>query len=212
MGAYDELLDPPPLGGAWGGLPWSGWRGAFGWHPDDALPQGPADDSRSDSGDAPITLAAAKHPVARTPDERAQAIYGETSGLYPHSLDPKKSPYDPDNWEEGSPDQLELARRYVGIIAGRNPVTQWTRANQRNPIESRAWNDALDAANWAHANQGRLDSRIKQFYIRGSGDTAVAFPRQNVRRYLMIGPFRNVGGAKSAPAGNDTYIEFYGPP
>ena len=53
MGVYDELLDPPPPGGAWGGLPWRGWRGAFGWHEyDNPFPQVAAGTRPPDSAHA----------------------------------------------------------------------------------------------------------------------------------------------------------------
>ena len=145
--------------------------------------------------------------VARSALDRSRVIYGETRGLYPQSIDPKKSPYDPINWQTDSIEALQAARKYIGIVAGRNGVTQSTDPNLANPLERRAWESAVSAGNAAHVDPDLIDSHITHFFLRGGEDTRQPWPE--LHRYLTIGPFRNVGGG-DVPRGNDVYIEFYG--
>ncbi|HXZ01133.1 MAG TPA: hypothetical protein VEI03_14120 [Stellaceae bacterium] len=156
------------------------------------------------TADAPEQLAQVP---ATTVHDMTRVIFGETAGLYPHSIDPDRSPYDPANWDTDSADNLAAARQYIGIVAGRNGQTHSADADLSNPIETRAWADAANAAAKAHANPDLLDEHIDHFYLRGNGDTRNPWP--TLTRYLRIGPFRNVGGG-DAGRGNDLYIEFYG--
>lgn len=145
---------------------------------------------------------------ADTPGRRAQVILGETAGLYPESIDPTKSPWDPGNWVPDSADNLAAARKYVGIVAGRNANTRPAIADLSNPIEMRAWNDALNAAQAAQRTPNLLDPKIDHFYIRHEGDVRRPWPE--LYGYLTVGPFRNVGGRGSTGTSNKTFIEFYG--
>jgi len=142
---------------------------------------------------------------AQTPEERTRVIFGETAGLYPESKDPSKPPHDPNNWVEGSADDLATARRHVGIVAGRNSETYPATPNK--PSEGPAWDAATAAGKAAHENPAELDPEIDRFFIRGKGIDKRPFSERDF--YYRLGPFRNVGGG-DAPAGNDTYIEFYG--
>lgn len=145
---------------------------------------------------------------AQTPKERAQVILGETAGLYPKSLDAQKRHDDPNNWVEGSEDDLATARKYVGIVAGRNWNTHPADPEDAIPGDQRAWELATEAAKAAHENPDTLDPRIFQFYIRHEGDPFRPFPGSD--HYFAMGPFRNIGGQRSAGADNNTFIEFYG--
>jgi hypothetical protein len=147
--------------------------------------------------------------LAHTAQARARAIFGETRGLYPQSVNPEGRPGDPANWETDSYDNLQKARTYVGIVAGRNDDILYNNLNFSNPIEAQASNSAMNAGNAAQSNPDMLDARITQFFIRGEGVTRAAFPKQKHELYLTIGPFRNVGGG-DVPRGNNVYIEFYG--
>jgi hypothetical protein len=151
--------------------------------------------------------------VASTPFERARVIFGETSGLYPRSVDPTKPPHDSKNWESGSAEALAEARRYVGIVAGRNYRTHRNSPNLDNPLEARAWNDVVRAADQAHQDADLVDARIQNFYIRGTKQRGEGFPkRPDLVLYRKFGPFRTVGDPKHGiPADNETYLEFYGP-
>jgi hypothetical protein len=145
------------------------------------------------------------HDVAQSHYDRSKAIFGETEGLYPQSIDPKGNPNDPRNWQTDSWDNLALARRNIGVVAGRNKITWWDAPSK--PGQEEAWSHAQDAAEQA-ADSSILDPKIRYFAIRGDGVTRDFFPQ--LRRYLTIGPFRNVGGDRDAPAGNNAYVEFYG--
>lgn len=113
----------------------------------------------------------------------------------------------PANWDTNSADNLAAARKYIGIVAGRNGQTYSADPDLSNSIEARTWADAASAAAAAHANPNLLDGRIDHFYLRGDGDTRQPWP--TLTRYLSIGPFRNVGGGDAA-AGNNLFIDFYG--
>jgi hypothetical protein len=149
---------------------------------------------------------------ARSAEDRAKVIFGETSGLYPQSIDPAGKENDPQNWAAGSFDNLQAARRYMGIVASRNRRTERNVPNPEKEKEVEVWGNAMSAGTAAQNNPDLLDSRITQFFIRGDKNrTKEAFSNQKPRpyKYLTIGPFRSVGGG-DAGGGNDTYIEFYG--
>ncbi len=141
--------------------------------------------------------------------DRAAVIYGETAGLKPALLNRNGSLYDPANWDPASADRLATARMYIGIVSERNPDvwSDWP-TDPDNPIQAQAWNLAMDAA-VRGADGTQLDSRITNFFMRqeGVGPQAPNWPGS--RRYLSLGPFYNVGGG-AAPAGPETYIDFYG--
>src|SRR4029079_13704318 len=98
--------------------------------------------------------------AARTAEDRARVIFGETSGLYPQSIDPKGPENDPRNWVSDSFDNLQAARRYMGIVACRNPATQRNSPNPKIPREVEVWGNAMGAGTAAHNNPDLLDSRI----------------------------------------------------
>ncbi len=141
--------------------------------------------------------------------DRAAVIYGETAGLKPALLNRSGSPNDPANWDPASADRLATARVYVGIVSERNSDvwSDWP-TDPENPIQARAWNLAMDAA-VRGADGTQLDSRITNFFMRQEGVGPQAPDWPGSRRYLSLGPFYNVGGG-AAPAGPETYIDFYG--
>jgi hypothetical protein len=167
----------------------------------------PAAAGRAQGAVSPAVTNHPRTPVVRTATDRAGTIFGETSGLYPQSIDPAKSATDPTNWQTDSYDALQFARTAIGVVAGRNTRTHTATPKHDNPAERDAWQSSESAGNAAAANPALLDSHITQFYLRGDGDTGQPWP--TLRRYLTVGPFRNVGGG-DAPAGNNLFIEFYG--
>ena len=148
-------------------------------------------------------------PINAVTYRRATAIHGETAGLRPQLLDPSKSAEDPANWDQTSAAQLAQTRAYVGIVSDRNNVVHRVGApNGSNPLEARAWSQAIDAAqNGAGGTQ--LDPRITQFYMRQEGVGPQAPTGWTTHVMLSLGPFQNFGGG-GVPRGPATYIDFYG--
>jgi hypothetical protein len=145
---------------------------------------------------------------ARSAEDRAKVIFGETSGLYPQSIDPEGPENDPRNWVSDSFDNLQAARRYIGIVASRNRKRESKIPNPEIPLEVEVWENAMSAGTAAQNNPDLLDARITNFYIRGDRNrTKEAF--KGLSKFLTIGPFRSVGKG-DAGAGNNVYIEFYG--
>jgi hypothetical protein len=77
----------------------------------------------------------------------AEAIFAETRGLYPQSIDPNRPIHDPQNWDRRSRRQLTGARRSMGTISERNPdIGRLDGSRFRNPLEARLWREAATAA------------------------------------------------------------------
>ncbi|MFZ4124722.1 MAG: hypothetical protein ACOYJ2_01450 [Rickettsiales bacterium] len=143
--------------------------------------------------------------------KRARAIYGETSGLTPILKDPKKSPYNPANWEPDSAARLKRARTYIGIVSMRNPRVHYASpSDPKNPIQSRVWKDSVDAS-IAGDDETQLDKRVDHFFLRQEGIGRQTPPWPELERVHSIGPFNNIGGG-DVPKGPKTYIDFYGKP
>lgn len=141
---------------------------------------------------------------------RAETVYGETSGLRPALIDPKASPNNPANWDSASVSQLATARAYVGIVSDRNnKVNRATPPDLPNVFQSRAWDQAVDAANQG-GDGSRLDPRITQFYMRQDRVGPQAPKGWTSHCMLSIGPFYSVGGGKAVARGPKTYVDFYG--
>ena len=151
--------------------------------------------------------------LRRAPDKptekRAQAIYGETSGLLPQLLNPGKNPYAQENWNSDSARKLHVARVYIGVVAQRNPKVHYAvPTDPANSIESQAWSLSIDAAIEA-GNDSVADARITHFFLRQGGVGRQIPPWPELRRYYSMGPFINMGGG-DVPQGSNTYIDFYG--
>jgi hypothetical protein len=148
-------------------------------------------------------------PLDQSTRKRAQAIYGETSGLIPELLNPGTNPYNPSNWDSDSASQLEKARTYIGIVSERNPSVNFASpSDATNPIQMRAWNLSVEAATNA-ADGSLLDSRVTNFFLRQDGIGIQTPPWHGLHMIMSLGPFNNVGGG-DVPKGANTYIDFYG--
>lgn len=148
----------------------------------------------------------------------AEVIYGETSGVYPRSIDPNRRVDDPDNWDPHSREELARARRAMGIVSERNRRTHPVDGSRsRNPIEALQWGEAASAARTM--DRVNLPKRIINFYIRNR-DVEPTAPHQRLEQFgdvVYIGtigadaPFRNVGRGDVEP-GDNIVIDFYGLP
>jgi len=141
--------------------------------------------------------------------KRAQAIYGETSGLTPVLINPNGNPYNSNNWNPNSTEQLNTAKTYIGIVSDRNSYVNYALpSDTNNPIEAAAWASSLNSAiNGSDGSQ--LDSRVTNFFIRQDGVGTQAPNWPNLQLHMSLGPFNNVGGG-DVPKGPNTYIDFYG--
>ncbi|MEJ0063416.1 MAG: hypothetical protein WDO70_09530 [Alphaproteobacteria bacterium] len=129
--------------------------------------------------------------------------------MTPQLIDPKKSPYNPSNWDKDSANKLHAAKVYVGIVSDRNPLVHYDKPrNADNSIEAYAWGRAVEAAIDA-ADGTRLDLRVTNFFLRQEGEGRQTPPWLGLTRYLSLGPFNNAGGG-DVPEGLNTYIDFYG--
>jgi len=141
--------------------------------------------------------------------KRAEAIYGETSGLTPQLLNPKRSVYDPKNWNSDSAKKLHRARIGIGIVSERNPKVNYAEpSDPNNAIQAQTWSLAVDAGISA-GDDTALDPRVTHFFLRQRGTGRQTPPWPELTRYYSMGPFNNVGGG-DVPKGPNTYIDFYG--
>ena len=170
-----------------------------------------ADDSEAWNGEDDGDFDEDDEPLDPKTEKRAQAIYGETSGLTPKLINPKVSPYKKSNWEAKSAERLHAARTFIGIISERNPLVHFASpTNFENSIQSQVWVHSVEAAMNA-ANSTLLDPHVTNFFLRQDGVGRQVPPWPEFIRYESLGPFNNVGGG-DVPIGPNTYIDFYGKP
>ncbi len=146
--------------------------------------------------------------VRRDNLDGAETVYGETSSLYPQTDKKGSNPYNSKNWNSDSYDELQAARTAISVISERNNHTQKKDGSSAtNPIEKRAWDDSVDAAN--NAENFSLPTSTRHFFIRQK-DIGRQKPwwAGNKKPYKSYGPFINVGGG-DVPRGNQTYIDIY---
>jgi len=141
---------------------------------------------------------------------RAAAIYGETSGLYPQRIDPAGGIYNQQNLDPRSASELANVRRDVGLISERNRHIHFkVPTDFNNPIQKAAWESALQAAAAGGDNQGALDPRLTNimFVPNKDGKTAESVWGQGI--VAETPTFYNVGGGDvlKGPA----HIQFWGP-
>lgn len=132
----------------------------------------------------------------------AEAIYGETAGLYPA----------PDNPRSAA--QLDAARRAIGVISERNPIHHRVDGSRsRNPIEAAAWRRAESAAR----DRYRVDipRTARWFYVRNREREPKAprhRPQYSAATYRGTfgadAPFRSVGGGDVGRS-NNVVIDIY---
>jgi hypothetical protein len=137
----------------------------------------------------------------------AKGAYGETSGLYAQKKDPQGSIYDPANWDSASQADLQEARRWIAEVRRRNPTMNDYRPHGNNPIETRQWQLASEAADKPDIAS---PTTVKKFFIRQEG-VGPQLPPDSWKGWVLhksFGPFVNTGGG-DVPKGNGTYIEFY---
>ena len=143
----------------------------------------------------------------------AEAIFAETRGLYPQSIDPNRPIHDPQNWDRRSHRQLTGARRAMGAISERNDRIERLDGSQfRNPLEARQWREAATAARI----RGTTDTPPDAAWFNIRNADVEPHPQRrhsalgNVRYWRSYGPFVNVGGGDVDP-GRNTMIDIYIP-
>jgi hypothetical protein len=137
----------------------------------------------------------------------ARAAYGETASIYPQLNNAEDSIYT-GPWNEQSSADLETARAFIADVSERNNnVHRAGPPAGNNPIEQRAWNQCVAAAE--HAESFDLED-VDHFFIRqdGVGDQRPGYVPEGTNPDITFGPFVNEGGG-DAPRGPNTYIDFY---
>jgi len=141
---------------------------------------------------------------------RAAAIYGETSSLYPQRINPGGSLYDPANLDPQSVADIAEARRNIGLISERNNRVNYDFPDDfNNPIEKAAWERSLQAAAAGANMQGELDPRYTNFIFTPNkmGKSAIT---QGAKIVNETSKFYN-GGGGDVLAGPNTRVQFWGP-
>jgi RHS repeat-associated protein len=137
----------------------------------------------------------------------AEAIYGETGGIYPGK--DEKGAVDP-----RSAAQLESARRAIGLISERNgDVYRRDGSRSRNPIEADQWKRSMAAAQ--NRTNAPIPSSAQWFYIRNRDrEPLPSLHRRQLgdaeywRSFGVHSPFTSVGGG-DVWTGSNIVIDIY---
>jgi RHS repeat-associated protein len=144
----------------------------------------------------------------------AEAIYGETAGIYPGAGEEGGSVYNSGTWNPRSAAQLDGARRAIGQISERNrDVHRRDGSSSRNSLEAAQWIRAVNAAR--NRTDIRLPATARWFYIRNVDQESQPlqhrpeYPRADYWGTYGIGaPFRTVGGGDVGVSDN-VMIDIY---
>lgn len=103
--------------------------------------------------------------------------------------------------------QLRLARSWMARVRLVNPKVNEKAEPGSNPIEQRAWQDAMSAA--MTANGVAMPSGVTHYYQRQGPMPASAPSWAQGKPLKTFRPFINTGGG-DVPKGPDMYIDFFG--
>lgn len=138
---------------------------------------------------------------------QAMTAFGETGGVYPQLAPGKSGIYNPSSHDPDSASQLRLARSWMARVRLVNPKVNEKAEPGSNPIEQRAWQDAMSAA--VAANGVAMPSGVTHYYLRQGPMPASAPSWAQGKPLKTFGPFINTGGG-DVPKGPDMYIDFFG--